>query len=159
MAESIDPWAPKVAFWIKIHDFWALFWYRFFTFFRKWQKCEISEEYNAKRGSEPSKIFDFRIDVSLTFHVFSEPPPRGHFSRVKVPVYTQKSAPGRGSPPRRGRVWIGKLFQEFPSCRFPFLLGFLLDVLLVGDHLASKIGTRGRQKSIQKSNTFLNFVF
>ena len=64
MAESIDPWAPKVAFWIKEHDFGPPFWHRFFDFFRKWQKCEISEEYNAKRGSEPSKTFDFRMDFS-----------------------------------------------------------------------------------------------
>ena len=33
----------------------------------------ISEEYNAKRGSDPSKTADFRIDVSLIVHVFSEP--------------------------------------------------------------------------------------
>ena len=32
-----------------------------FPFFPKLQKCEISEEYNAKRGSEPSKTFDDRI--------------------------------------------------------------------------------------------------
>ena len=36
----------------------------FSTSFQKIQKCEISEEYNAKRGSEPSKTFDFRIDFS-----------------------------------------------------------------------------------------------
>ena len=75
MAESIDPWAPKVAFSIKIHDFWAPFWHRFFDFFRKWQKCEISEEYNAKRGSEPSKTMYFCIDFSSNFHVFSNPLP------------------------------------------------------------------------------------
>ena len=32
-----------------------------------WNK---SEEYNAKRGSEPSKTFDFRIDFGLIFNVF-----------------------------------------------------------------------------------------
>ena len=90
MVESIDHWAPKVAFWIKIHDFWSPFWHRLFHFFRKGRKCEISEEYNAKRGSEPSKTFDFGIDFSFNFHDFSEPPPRGHFSRVKVPVYAHK---------------------------------------------------------------------
>ena len=47
-------------------------------------------------GSEPrlalysSLISHFRIDFSSNFHVFSEPPSRGHFGRVKVPTYTQK---------------------------------------------------------------------
>ena len=59
MAESIDPVAPKVGFWTKTDNFWHPFWHRFFNDFRKWQKCEISEEYNAKRGSEPSKSIDF----------------------------------------------------------------------------------------------------
>ena len=54
------------------------------------QKCEISEVYNAKRGSGPSKTFDFRIDFSLTFDVFSELTPRHNFSRVKAPVYVHK---------------------------------------------------------------------
>ena len=62
--------------------------FRFF-FFRKLRNCEISEEDNAKRASEPSKTSHFRIDFSLSFHVFSEPPSRGHFWRVQAPVYTQ----------------------------------------------------------------------
>ena len=82
MAESIDPGAPKVRFWSKDLYFWAPFWHRFFDFFRKRRKCVISEEYNAKRGSEPSKTFDFCIVFSLNFHVFSEPPSRDHFWRV-----------------------------------------------------------------------------
>ena len=61
------------------NDFRPPFWHRIFVFFRKWRKCEISEEYNAKRGSEPSKTSHFRIDFSSNFHVFSEPPSRGHF--------------------------------------------------------------------------------
>ena len=32
----------------------------------------ISEEYNAKRGSEPSKCIDFSIHFPSNFHVFSE---------------------------------------------------------------------------------------
>ena len=79
MAKSIDPGAPKVGFWSKNLYFWAPFWHRFFDFFRKRRKCVISEEYNAKRGSGPSKTFDFRIVFSLNFHVFSEPPSRDHF--------------------------------------------------------------------------------
>ncbi len=79
MAKSIDPGAPKVGFWSKNLYFWAPFWHRFFDFFRKRRKCVISEEYNAKRGSEPSKTSDFRIVFSLNFHVFSEPPSRDHF--------------------------------------------------------------------------------
>ena len=54
------------------------------------RKCVISEEYNAKRGSEPSKTFDFRFGFSLNFHVFSEPPSRSHFWRVQAPTYPQK---------------------------------------------------------------------
>ena len=41
----------------------GFFFHYFFNICRKWQKCEISEAYNAKRGSEPSKTFDFHIDV------------------------------------------------------------------------------------------------
>ena len=41
-------------------------------------------------GSRPSKTIDFPIGCSLNFRVFSEPPSRGHFWRVKVSVYTQK---------------------------------------------------------------------
>ena len=61
---SIDPLALKDRFFIKKSDFWLPFWHRFFNFFQKWRKCEISEEYNAKRGSEPSQIVDFRIDFT-----------------------------------------------------------------------------------------------
>ena len=90
MAQSIDPWSPKVKLSSKNLYFWAPFWHRFFDlFFQKWRKCEISEEYNAKRGSEPSKTFDFRIVFSLNFHVFSEPPSRDHFWRVQAPIYAQ----------------------------------------------------------------------
>ena len=42
----------------------------FLNVFQKWRKCEISEDYNAKRGSEPSKSSDVCIDFSLNFHVF-----------------------------------------------------------------------------------------
>ena len=90
MAKSIDPGAPKVGFWSKNLYFWAPFWHRFFDFFRKRRKCVISEEYNAKRGSEPSKTSDFRIVFSLIFHVFSEPPLREHFCCVRVPTCAQK---------------------------------------------------------------------
>ena len=77
-----------------------------------------------------------------------------------MPVYTEKSAPGRGLSPRAaGVLGFEDCPREFPSSFFSFLFGFLLDVLLVGDHLASKIGTWGRQKLIQKVNTFLNLVF
>ena len=41
-----------------------------FSFFQKWRKCEISEEYNAKRGSEPSKSSHSGIDFSLIFMFF-----------------------------------------------------------------------------------------
>ena len=30
----------------------------------------FTKEYNDKRGFEPTKTSDFRIDVSLSFHVF-----------------------------------------------------------------------------------------
>ena len=80
----------KDHFLTKKEDFWVPFLHHFFDFFRKWRKCEISEEYNAKRGSEPSKTSHFRIDFSLNFHVFSKTPSRGHFWRAQAPVYTQK---------------------------------------------------------------------
>ena len=57
---------------------------------RKGRKCKISEEYNAKRGSEPSKFIDFRIDFSSKFHAFSKPPSGDHFQRVQVPTDAQK---------------------------------------------------------------------
>ena len=50
-----------------------VFFMDFLIFFRKWRKCEINEEYNAKRGSEPSKSIDFCIVFSLNFHVFPNP--------------------------------------------------------------------------------------
>ena len=103
MAGSIDPWVPKVAFLIKIHDFWAPFWHRFFDFFRKWQKCEISEEYNAKRGSEPSKTFDCRIGFSLIVNVFSEFPLGEHFWRITLPTYAQKYDFGTILDPRASK--------------------------------------------------------
>ena len=40
--------------------------FSFFFFFRKGRKCEISKEYNAKRGSEPSK----NINGCIIFHMF-----------------------------------------------------------------------------------------
>ena len=79
MVESIDPWAPKLRFWHQKSAFWHQIWHRFFSLFPKLRKCEISEEYNAKRGSEPSKTFDFRIDFSLFFNDFSEPPSKDNF--------------------------------------------------------------------------------
>ena len=57
----------------------------FFNYFQKLRKYEINEEYNAKRGSEPSKTLDCCIDFSLNFCVFSKPPSRAHFWRSKRP--------------------------------------------------------------------------
>ena len=105
MSLSIEPLAPKDRFFIKKCDLWHPFLHRFLDFFRKWRKCEISEEYNAKRGSEPSKTSHFRIDFSLNFHVFSEPPPRLHFLTVKVPVYNQKYDFGAIRDYRGRRKW------------------------------------------------------
>ena len=70
IAKSIDPVPPKVRFWSKNQDFRVSFWHSFFDIFPKWRKCVISEEYNAKRGSEPSKTFDCRVGFSLIVHVF-----------------------------------------------------------------------------------------
>ena len=86
MNESIYPFALKDLFSMKKHDFRHPFLAPFFDFFRKWRKCEISEEYNAKRGSEPSKNTHFGIDISWIFHVFSQPPSKGHFSRNPAPI-------------------------------------------------------------------------
>ena len=95
------PKSSKVLFWVELvmpgdrfsiqkYDFWHPFWHPFFDFFQKWRKCEISEEYNAKRGSGPSKPSHFRIDFPSNFHVFSRPHSGGHFGRVRVPVLVQK---------------------------------------------------------------------
>jgi len=54
---------PRFVFGSKSSTFGILLAY-ICLFFRKWRKCVISEEYNAKHGSEPSKAFDFRIDFS-----------------------------------------------------------------------------------------------
>lgn len=70
MAESIDSWGLKVVFNPKMKICGIPFCIDFLDFVLKWRKCEISEEYNAKRGSEPSKRIDFRIDFSYLFHVF-----------------------------------------------------------------------------------------
>ena len=106
MAKSIDPGAPKVGFWSKNLYFWVPFWHRFFDFFRKRRKCVISEEYNAKRASGPSKTFDFRIGFSLIFHVFSEASPKEHFWRVQAPIYAQKYD--------FGAILDSRWFQEWP---------------------------------------------
>ena len=79
VAESIDRGASKAHFFIKKQVFWEPIWLHFFVFFQKLRKCEISEEYNAKRASEPSKTFHFGIDVSSHFRCFSEPSPRANF--------------------------------------------------------------------------------
>ena len=71
-------------------DFGGPFVHRFCVFIQKLQNYEISEEYNAKRGSEPTKTLAFRIDVSLSFHVFCDPSLGEHFWRVKVPTYAKK---------------------------------------------------------------------
>ena len=115
MAESIDPGAPKVGFFNKNLYFWAPFWHRFFDFFRKRRKCVISEEYNAKRGSEPSKTCEFRIDFSYFFDVFPNSLPETIFRGSKRPsMLTNPLRAGR-SPPAPRACWIRKLSREFPS--------------------------------------------
>ena len=66
-----------------------------------------------------------------------------------------RSAPGRGFPPAPRACWDSKtvLGSSLPVF-VPFLSGFLLDVLLVGNHLASILGTRGRRKLIPKPTHF-----
>ena len=64
---------PKYIFYYFGIDFGVIlgyFFHRIKHICRKWQKCEISEEYNAKRASKPSKTFDVHITSSLKFHVF-----------------------------------------------------------------------------------------
>ena len=73
MAESIDHGTTRGGFLIKKHDFWAPFFRRFFDFCQKWRKCEISEEYNAKRGSEPSKPSIFASIFHQMFMFFQNP--------------------------------------------------------------------------------------
>ena len=80
MLESSDPGVPKVSFYTKNNNFGHPFLHGFFNVFRKLQKCE---KYNAKRGSELSKSFDFRIVFSLNFHVFSNTLPETIFGRSR----------------------------------------------------------------------------
>ena len=81
MALSSNPASSKDGFLTKKHDLRHPFLHQFIDFFRKWQNCEISEEYNAKRGFEPPTSFDVRIDFSSNFNEFSKHPSRYHFSR------------------------------------------------------------------------------
>ena len=74
--ESTAFLTSKEGFRCKNHDFWVPFCYRFLPVLGKWQKCVISEEYNAKRVSEPSKNSKNRIDFSLNLHAFLKPLPK-----------------------------------------------------------------------------------
>ena len=78
MSESIGPGAPKVGFWNKNLYLWPPFWHRCFCYFRKLQKCEISEVYNAKRGSEPSQTQKFAL-IFFKFACFSQTPSKKPF--------------------------------------------------------------------------------
>ena len=62
----------------------------FSMFFENGENALDSTFSNRKAASEPSKSINFRIDFSLNFHVFPEPPSRGHSSRIKMPTYPQK---------------------------------------------------------------------
>ena len=138
MAESIDPGAPKVGFWSKNLYFWAPFWHRFFDFFRKRRKCVISEEYNAKRGSEPSKTSDFHIVFSLNFHVFSEPPLREHFCCVRVPTCAQL---------------LNQFLEPFSQLRFSILAGLRRVATGLSRRVSLKVTrvvVRGRLKKRQR---------
>ena len=73
----------------------------FDSIIRKWRKCEISEEYNAKRASKPSKTFDLHIDFSSKLHVFSKRLPKRCFVRLLAAQGHQKVAVLNFS----GRFW------------------------------------------------------
>ena len=88
--EFIEPGVLKDRLWTKRHHFLGPLLHCFFNFSRKRRKCVISEEYNAKRGSRPSKCDHFSIQKSLIFNVFVRVPPGVHFWRARVPTYTQK---------------------------------------------------------------------
>ena len=77
------------------NDFRPPFWDRFFDIFPKWRKCEISEEYNAKRDSEPSKSIDCWCRLSIVFLFFSEPPSTGHFLGPRCQPSRKSAVSGR----------------------------------------------------------------
>ena len=78
---AIEPWAPKVAFWIKKTRLSGPLLASCFEVSRKVRKCEISEEYHAK-----SKAFDLLTDCSFNFRFFSETPrPERMFQGSKCP--------------------------------------------------------------------------
>ena len=148
-----------VAFNTKNDNLWLPFWHPFSDLFRKSKKCKKAKSITPNVVLSHQKPSIFASIFHAIFMFFPNPLPEGIFRGSKCPSILKSPLRAGGPPPRRGRVWIGRLSWEFPSCSFPFLLGFLLDVLLVGDHLASKIGTRGRRKLIQKIHTFFNLVF
>ena len=85
---------PKLIFYDLGIDFGLIlgsFFHQNFDIIRKWRKCEISEEYNAKRASEPSKTFDFRFEFSSTFVVFSKHLPKRVFFAFWPPEGAKKS--------------------------------------------------------------------
>ena len=82
--------------------------------------CEISEEYNAKRGSEPSKTIDFCIDLSWIFHVFFQTTLQRPSLEVQAPVYTQKC--DFGTIYDFLGVQQSTLGTTFPSPKSPFEL-------------------------------------
>ena len=62
-----------------------------------------SEKYNAKRGFEPTKTLDFRIDVSLFFMFLSDFSLGEHFWSVKVPTYAKQMRLGAILNPRASK--------------------------------------------------------
>ena len=122
--------APR-AIWL-LRSF--LHWF-FDFFFQKWRKCEISEAYNAKRGSEPSKTFHFRIVFSSNFHVFPKPLPNSIFGGSKCPSSLENSFLDRfsifkGSRNRPlGRPFWPKRLQKATTPNYTTRVGADLDAI------------------------------
>ncbi len=98
--------------------------YRFVDLFGKWQKCEISKGYNAKPGSEPSKNVDFCIDLSFNFHIFSNPPSRGHFWRVQAPIQARKFGLWKHFGSKHSGTFVLKVCMQPWARRLPVSLVF-----------------------------------
>ena len=123
MTLSIEPLVLGDRFLMKKLDFrrHCLRWF-FDCFFQKGRKCEIGEEYNVKRGSEPSKPLIFALIFHKLFMLFSNTLLEAIFRGSKSPSILESSFlercsifQGSENPPTPAGVRRFKLNK--PACR------------------------------------------
>ena len=138
---------PKSMFYYFGNDVGVIlgfFFHRILNICRKLQKCEISEEYNAKRASKPSKTFDFHINFSFKVHVFQMPtktlflfafwPPKGTkkspYWFFRVVLGAPSDFEGPQSRQKIGRSSKTPLLEPISFSKIPF--GALLGTISSG---------------------------